>query len=235
MKRLKEVEGGLNKSVKILVVAATDTEADALRKIPGIVPADDGFRLGNCAINLLITGVGSAATSWAMMKWFSSCPEPDLALNIGIAGSYSDDIAVGDVVSPVSDCFADSGLETEKGFITLSEAGMGDTLTRSGKMISANRFTPLIIRVAKPVDAITVNTVTGSQETIMKMLRKFKPGIETMEGATFFYICLKEKIPFVALRSVSNRVEPRNRKKWNISLAVSNLSERLRDFLLMLG
>ena len=61
---------------------------------------------------------------------------------------------------------------------------------------------------------------------------KYNPDIETMEGATFFYICSRENIPFLALRAISNRVEPRNKEKWNIQLALDNLSEKLKEVLL---
>jgi futalosine hydrolase len=55
-----------------------------------------------------------------------------------------------------------------------------------------------------------------------------------MEGATFFYICRGEKIPFLAIRAVSNYVEPRNRGKWNIPLALGNLAEKLAELFLIL-
>jgi futalosine hydrolase len=219
---------------RVLLTAATDAEADALRKIHGIVPYESSYHFGKCDILLLITGVGSVATSWSMMKWFSSNLKPDIAVNIGIAGSYRDDIHVGDVVTPVSDCFADAGIETEKGFLTLSEAGMGDPILKAGRIVADNKYVPTIIKLLRPVEGITVNMSTGSGDTIQKILKKFSPDVETMEGATFFYICLREKVPFIALRSISNRVEPRNKKKWDIPLALNNLSEKLRDFLIML-
>jgi futalosine hydrolase len=55
-----------------------------------------------------------------------------------------------------------------------------------------------------------------------------------MEGATFFYICSREDIPFLALRAISNKVESRNKNNWNIDLALHNLSEKLIDVLLTL-
>lgn len=217
----------------VLIVAATEAEADALRSITGIRHSDELFYFGNYEITLLVTGVGSAATSWSMMKWLCSNPAPGLAVNIGIAGSYNDDIKVGDVVTPVTDCFADSGIETEDGFRTLAETGLSDAFTGSGRLVPDNRYTMNLSGIVRPVNAITVNTVTGISDTLKKRMLKFKPDIETMEGATFFYICLREKIPFVALRSISNKVEPRNRKNWDIPLAVRSLSERLKDFLVM--
>ena len=35
-------------------------------------------------------------------------------------------IEIGDVVMPVSDCFADAGIEDGDNFLTLSEAGLAD-------------------------------------------------------------------------------------------------------------
>jgi futalosine hydrolase len=88
--------------------------------------------------------------------------------------------------------------------------------------------------ILKPVRAITVNTATGSETTRGMLLKKFNPDIETMEGATFFYICSREDIPFLALRAISNKVELRNKNNWNIDLALHNLSEKLIDVLLTL-
>jgi len=176
------------------------------------------------------------AVSWAMTKWLSSNPMPDLALNAGIAGSYREDIIIGEVVIPVSDCFADAGIETGNGFITLAEAGLEDSDIfpfRGGKLIADNEFVARAVMKMKPVTAITVNTATGSETTIEKLRNKYNPDIETMEGATFFYICSRGKIPFLAMRSVSNRVEPRNKDKWDIPAALDSLSEKLGEFLLM--
>lgn len=223
--------------VRILLVAATGPEAETFRRISGIKQSPDGFLFANCEINPVVAGVGSPATAWTMTKWLSSNPKPDLALNIGIAGSYRDEIRIGDVVMPVSDCFADSGVETEDSFLTLSEAGLEDPDIHpftSGRIIAGNKFISLASKIIKPVNAISVNRSTGSQLTIEILKNKFNPDIETMEGSTFFYICSREKVPFLALRSISNMVEPSNREKWNIPHALENLSEKLKEFLLIL-
>jgi futalosine hydrolase len=201
----------------ILIVVATEEEADAFRRIPGIKSSPGGFCLDKCEISLLVTGMGSAATSWAMKKWLSANQKPDLAINIGIAGSFSEDIKIGEVVVPVSDCFADAGLEEKSAMIHADD----NLLSRATGLM-------------KGVNAITVNIASGSEPAIEKLVTKFSPDIETMEGAAFFYICTGEKIPFLALRSISNRVEPRNKKNWNIPLALDNLSEKLKEIILLL-
>ena len=210
--------------VRILLIAATDAEADAFRRISGIISSPEGFVLGNCEISLLVTGVGAVSTAWALTKWFSVNQKPELAVNIGIAGSYSEDIKIGDVVIPVSDCFADSGIETQNGFITLAEAGLEDPDRfpfKDGKIRVESNYIELKLRHLKHVNAITVNTATGSAESIGKLIKKYDPDIETMEGATFFYICSGENVPFLAIRSISNRVEPRDKERWNIPIALN--------------
>ncbi|HBC79250.1 MAG TPA: futalosine hydrolase [Bacteroidales bacterium] len=221
--------------LKIVLVAATSSEADTLKKVPGIQVTSGTYLYEGNVITPVVTGVGSVATAWAMTKFISSGSEADLAINIGIAGSFRDDIPVGEVVVPVSDCFADAGIGTATGFLTLAEAGLVDPDAfpfKSGKLVSENRFVSAAVRLLRPVNAITVNTSTGSQDNIKKISERYHNDIETMEGAAFFYVCSREEIPFLALRAVSNRVEPRNRDKWNIPLALENLSEKLGELLL---
>ena len=148
------------------------------------------------------------------LKWIAQNGKPGLALNIGIAGSYNQSLVIGDVVMPVTDCFADAGIEDGSRFLSIYEAGLD---------------------IARPVNAITVNTATGSDSTRDKLFRKYKPDIETMEGATFFYICSREGIPFTALRAVSNMVEPRDKRNWDIKLALTNLAKKLEQVLLILN
>ena len=193
-----------------------------------------GYRFGNFDISLLVTGVGSISTAWEMKQWISVNEKPDLALNAGIAGSYKDEFDIGDVVMPVTDCFADTGIEDGDNFLTLSEAGLtsADEFPYSnGFLFADTRYSVQMKRLLKPVRAITVNTATGSEAGRRKLLQKFNPDIETMEGATFFYICARENIPFLALRAISNRVEPRNKSNWNIALALDNLSEKINEVL----
>jgi futalosine hydrolase len=219
-------------SFKILYVTATQSEADALKRIPGIESDNGVLRLGRLEISLLVAGIGSFSTFFNMYKWLSVNKKPDLVINAGIAGSYNDKISIGDVVMPVTDCFADTGIENGDSFLTLFEAGLlkpDEFPFIGGQIPSDDTFTGKLKHLITPVRAITVNTSTGSELTRVKMINKFNPDIETMEGATFFYICVREKIPFLTVRSISNRVELRNRDNWNVPLALDKLSEKLNE------
>jgi len=193
--------------------------------------------LGDSEITILVAGVGSVSTAWEMQKWISVNDTPDLAINSGIAGSYKEEFSIGDVVMPFTDCFADAGIEDGNSFLTLSEAGLAganDFPFRDGVIHADPMYVQKMKNILKPVKAITVNTATGSEATREKLVKKYNPDIETMEGATFFYICSRERIPFMALRSISNKVEIRNKNNWNIKLALTNLAEKVHEVVLTL-
>ncbi len=219
-------------SFNILFVTATSVEADALRKITTLSDSVNKLSAGNCFFDLLITGIGPVATTWAVTKWLATNKCPDLVVNAGIAGSFRDEIMIGEVVIPVSDCFADIGIEVGTGFKTLAEAGLENPDRfpfSAGKLISSNKFVDRISKRIRTVNAISVSTSTGTLETRQKLFAKFDPDIETMEGASFFYTCLKANVPFIAVRSISNIVEERDISRWNINLALDNLALELQN------
>lgn len=221
--------------ISILFITATSREAEILRKITA--PDESGKKLmsGNCILEPLVTGVGSMATAWAITNWFSLNPKPDLAINSGIAGSFRADIRIGEVVLPVSDCFADAGVEADNGFLTLAEAGLENPDKfpfAGGRITTGNRFIDRAAERLRTVDAISVNTATGYIPTRQRLVSKFNPDVETMEGAAFFYVCKRLDVPFMAFRSVSNMVEARDKSRWNIPLALDNLALELQHFIL---
>jgi futalosine hydrolase len=225
-------------AIKVLIVFATSSEAEVLGKLGTGTSTKDSIYFEDYLISPLVTGVGGISTAWSMKKWLSINPGPDLAINAGIAGSFNDDLKIGDVVLPVTDCFADLGLESEGRILTLFEAGLMNPDVFpfvNGAINSENEYVDKASSILRKVRSITVNTCSGSATTIERLKNKFNPDIETMEGATFFYICAMEKIPFISLRAISNKVEPRNREKWNIPFALQNLAERLKEILLMLN
>jgi futalosine hydrolase len=221
--------------VRILYITSTLLESDTLQKIRKKLKVTD--YPGKFELMSLVSGIGSIATAWNMKNWIEHNGKPDLAINAGIAGSFKDDLITGDIVSPLTDCFADSGIEDGNDFFTLAEAGLttaDEFPYKNGLLYADALYINKIKHIIKPVRAITVNTATGSETTRIKLIKKFNPDIETMEGATFFYICSREKIPFLAVRAISNKIELRNKNNWNIPLALNNLSDKIIDVLLTL-
>ena len=222
--------------MKILYVTATPSEAEVLKNVKDISWDSGIFRAGRLRIYPLVAGIGSVSTIWNMMHWIERNGKPDIAINGGIAGSFTDMVSTGEVVIPVNECFADLGIEDKDTFLTLAEAGLAGAAEYpfvNGWIPADKKFTSSFIYL-KPVKSITVNTATGSESTISRLVEKFRPDIETMEGASFFYLCSREEIPFMAVRSISNRIEPRNKESWNIKLALDNLAANLYDVFLTL-
>jgi futalosine hydrolase len=79
----------------------------------------------------------------------------------------------------------------------------------------------------KAVNAVSVNQITTSKQMIESYISKFDPVVESMEGAALHYVCLQEKIPFLQLRSISNYIGERDKKKWKIKDAILNLNLNL--------
>lgn len=192
-------------------------------------PENQDSRLKTFDYELLITGVGMVATAFALGRHLVD-NKYDLILNLGIAGSFDRDIALGEVIEITSDTFAELGAEDDINFLPIAEMGFGEATFEPTTKLSNlyNLFNTFNLRQAT---AITVNTVHGNEESIKKVAERLNPQIESMEGAAFFYACKQFNMPCIQIRAVSNYVEKRNRDNWNIGLAVKNLNTFAIEFL----
>ena len=210
--------------MRILIVAATDEEIENVRThFTKLTP-------NGLAIEFLVTGVGMTATAYCLTKRLAT-RKFDMAINIGLAGSYRYEIVPGDVVNVISETFGDLGAEDDDKFLSVFELGLQHSdhfpfWNEKLKNDTAGIYKSL--KSLKKVKAITVNKVHGNNDSIMQAIMKFHPDIETMEGAAFFYVCMMEKIPCIQLRAISNRVEKRDRNSWEIILSIANLSQTVR-------
>jgi futalosine hydrolase len=71
---------------------------------------------------------------------------------------------------------------------------------------------------------ITVSTAHGHEASIQRVVRRWAPDVESMEGGAFLYACLTSNVACAQVRAVSNRVERRNRAAWQIGAAVAELT-----------
>jgi futalosine hydrolase len=206
----------------ILITVAADVEAEAIRHLAGY----DGQ-----GTEILVTGVGGINMAWALQKRLTSGPVPKLVINAGIAGTYLTTLRKGDVVLASSDCFADLGVDDNGSFRTLFSVGLADPDRfpfKNGRIYCNNEWHEKLKDTFRQADAATVNMASGSEEAISRIKSVWDPAIETMEGAYFAYVCSMEGLPYLCLRGISNTVEPRNVKNWDISAALNGLSIAFR-------
>lgn len=202
---------------KILIVAATKYEVNPLLQHFGLV--DQNF-IEQPTFDVLITGVGMVATAFALGQRLS--PQTyKLVLNVGIAGSFNQKIALGSLVSVQSDCFSELGAQDHDNFLTINQLGFG----------SNTAFATAEVGNFQKLKGITVNTVHGNAASITATQSRFAADVESMEGASVFFACGQLGIPCAQVRSISNYVTPRNKDDWKITLAIENLNAWLIAYL----
>lgn len=179
----------------------------------------------------LITGVGSLATTWSLMRQIGR-KRPDLVIQAGIAGCFTGR-KPGEVVVVREETLADLGVWEEQRFRTLFDLKLADSESppfSGGKLV--NPYQRLLsLTSLDPVTAITVNEITTDPTRIAWYQQNTAAVVESMEGGGLHYICIQEKIPFVQLRAVSNDVGVRDKTKWDIRSAIFNLNEQVISLL----
>jgi futalosine hydrolase len=209
---------------KVLIVAATEREISGIK----------GFAVEGVNARFIIAGVGSVPTVWSLMNSFAKDGAPDIMIQAGIAGSFKTRFDIGSVVIPLTDCFADMGVDDNSDFRTLFDEGLADpdlAPFREGMLSADSSLANLLSGDFPTVRAITVNTASGSYHRISVLREMFDPDIESMEGAALYYVCSRMNVPAISLRSISNMVEPRDRAGWNIGLALESLDAAIKTVL----
>jgi futalosine hydrolase len=214
--------------MKTLVVAATLAELSPLYAHLGL-PGDSFIQTPD--FDVLITGVGMTATAFSLGRYLNDTY--NLVLNLGIAGSFDRNIALGTVLNITRDVFAELGAEDNNEFLSIDQMGFGKGLfiPLKSTIIPEKGVTALLVNQLKEVTGITVNKVHGNTKSISEVFERLQPDTESMEGAAVFYCCDQMGLPALQIRSVSNYVEQRNRENWKIGLAIKNLNQWAIDFL----
>ncbi|HNY05503.1 MAG TPA: futalosine hydrolase [Candidatus Egerieousia sp.] len=192
-------------------------------------------------VDFMLTGIGTTSTCYKLTKKLAEAEAEgnkySLAINIGIAGSYDvEQFPIGSVSLVDKEYFGDLGFQTGSGFVSLFDSAALDSNLfpyTDGALNSVKlpEYFEELIKSYKRATGVTVQTVTGTEETRRRMTENYKPQIESMEGAAFFYVCLNEHINFFELRAVSNAVGVKDRSQWNTPVALHSLTEACKDFL----
>lgn len=220
--------------MKVLIVSATVAEVQPFMQAYSLSEQPfQTIQTGSHSISLLITGVGMTMTAFSLGQLFVK-GKFDIALNIGVAGSFNREMNIGMVVNVLSDRFGDLGAEDDDVFLDVFNLKLAEAneFPYSNGWIHNNSAVPsVLLQSLLPAHAITVNKAHGNEKSIIKAVTHYQPDIESMEGAAFSYACAVSNIPYLQIRAISNRVEKRNQMKWNIPLAVKNLNDWLLLFL----
>lgn len=198
--------------MQILLVSATELEMNVIKEV-----REEG-------VTYLITGVGTPLTLTLLLDFLHFHPI-DLAIQVGLAGSFRKRLPVGSVGLVEMDAFADVAWHH------------GDELVPVYSSLQTTLFEPdgFVLSTLYPFQqkgwaAVTVNSPTLDNSRKAWLERHWNPDIETMEGAAFYFACQLRKIPAIQIRSISNYVgEPRS--SWQIHKALRSLKEFVQEYL----
>ncbi len=211
----------------ILLVAAASLEIEPL--LLDAQRIEENFytlKVNNILIDVLITGLGSTAMTYYLTKQLQNRKYSFVVL-LGVAGAYSHQFQLGDVVCVKSERFADLGILEDNKFTSLFDMQLCENEFPfvKGKL---DNYTLINNKTIEQLPVVKGNTVQSIRPFINPVIRS-NTDIESMEGASFFYVCMLEKQAFVQLRAISNYAGEQNKKHWNIPLAVTKLTNTFID------
>jgi len=217
--------------MRLLVAAATTFELEPLQQFLEQrfqQVEENHYRRESLEISICITGIGSMQTAFNLAESIAAF-NPHFCLQAGVAGAFDRNLPLGELVIVQEEVLGDLGVEDNGRFRDMFDIGLMDAQERpfiNKKLI--NTFSDFPLRLNLPfVSALTVNTVSGTETTISSRAEHYACALESMEGAAFHYVCLKKKIPFLQVRSISNYVEPRDKSRWKMKEAIEKLNSWL--------
>ncbi|MDF2192220.1 futalosine hydrolase [Paraflavitalea sp. CAU 1676] len=180
------------------------------------------------AVSILVAGIGSMATTYHLTRQIAG-NKPDFIIQAGIGGSFSPHFQPGRVVLVDAEMIGDLGVEEGGHFKDLFDMGLqqdepGTTNARWLKNPHVSNWEGLGLALVR---GITVNEITTDPLRIKHFQQNTPATVESMEGAALHYVCLRENIPFMQIRAVSNMVGVRDKQQWKMKEAIVALNEQL--------
>ena len=210
-------------SMHIVITAATAGEIAATK----VALEEKGLATSSHELETAITGVGLVSATYQLTRIINR-RRPDLMIQAGIAGSFIPD-RIGDVYSIFSDRLGDLGVEEQGHFRTVFDLQLTDPNEAPFQqgLLQNHHANLLDVAGLESVAATSVNEINTNPQRISWFQQNTSCVVESMEGAAFHYVCIREKIPFLQIRSVSNDVGERDKSRWKIKEAIGALNEKL--------
>ncbi len=213
--------------MKLLLASATVLEIEPLLRHYGITHETGvPFKIAD-EVWITVTGIGMMATAFDLARSVELV-KPDRLIQLGIAGSFSPQLELGQLVEVKSEQYGDLGVQVEHNIMGLDEIGLGfDDVMPDGELINER----LLFDNLKKVNGLSVNKITSKHEDALRLKFRFNVDIETMEGIAAFWAGKKCDLEFGQLRAISNYVEDRDKSKWKMDEAIANLNDYMIKYL----
>jgi futalosine hydrolase len=218
----------------IALLCSVQTESEFLLKTmsaqsrgsSGAKPVIEGILAGRTVV-ICIGGMGKANAAHAATMLLSRTGIEALIV-FGIAGAYPGSGArIGDVALATEEMSGDEGVLTPEGFKGTEHIGI--PLVRIGSVQMYNTFPASVALLDRsrralaslptPVHEgpfVTVSTCSGTKERASELEQRYHGLCENMEGAAAAQVALYHEVPWLEVRGISNFVEDRDLRKWDI-------------------
>lgn len=189
-----------------------------------------------CDALLVVTGVGPVNAALEMGAVLGRYDVSGV-LNLGLAGSF--DLAAAPLESVVAasrEAFPEYGVVSEDSFADASAFPFPQWEDDAGRVLQFLELSPeevaremglVLADAVRRGPALTVAGVTGSFERALAMSQRHSALTESMEGFALALACRTRQVPFLEVRTISNRVGERDRAKWKLIKALEGLGSVL--------
>ncbi|HSB32965.1 MAG TPA: futalosine hydrolase [Nitrospirota bacterium] len=185
--------------------------------------------LHNQHVLLCVGGMGKVNASHAATLLFTGF-SPEAVVVFGVGGAYpASGAKVGDVALAIEEVAGDEGVLTREGFkdveyIKTGKVAIFSTYPASGPLV--RRSLQLLTSRQGTGDHrvhagtfVTLSTCTGTDERARELETRYHGLCENMEGAAVAQVAGLHGIPWIEVRGISNLVEDRDLRKWDIPRA----------------
>jgi futalosine hydrolase len=187
--------------------------------------------LGALRVVICTGGIGkinAAIAATAMIERL----QPQLVINTGCAGAYpGSGLAIGDLAMASEEILGDEGVITSAGWLDFQAMGLPLLVQGDRRYYNEIPLPPrpadLALQLANRCGTqltrgrfVTVSTCSGSDRRGVELGQRFRAIAENMEGAAVALTCLRYGIDCLEIRGISNLVEERDMKRWDIPRAV---------------
>lgn len=209
--------------MRVLLAAATSNE---------ISITAEWLKTKEFNLKLLITGVGMLATAYSLMKEIGKS-RPDLIIQAGIGGSYSEELPPPAVVLVGEELIADLGAMETEGFADIFDMGFesADSSPFTGRLLVNHKIEKWQGLALPVVRGATINYISSTAGQAAIIRDKYQPAVESMEGAALHYVCIREEIPFLQVRAISNFAGDRDKRNWQLPGSIKALNKALQKII----
>ena len=198
----------------VAVLAALDEEIEAFRGAHALTPVEEGtpfaafrFRVGAVHAVLMRTGVGKVFAAMVAQRAIERI-RPDCLIVTGIAGSVREGLDLGDVVVS-RDCVQHDLDATAMGF-DLGQVPYTDyrILRADPRLVELALATPLTGQRVVAGRILTGDQfISDPDDAVRRRLSGLDGSVVEMEGAAIALVATVNRVPFVIIRSVSDKAD----------------------------